>query len=144
MVRPGELVVIQRGMRFKVAFPDGPARGYIQEIFGSRFELPDLGPLGTHGLANPRDFETPVASFDVDQSPWRITYKYFVLSTSARDRADVLHATGYAAGSLPARRSTRPSMSLPGTESECRATSRRSYNSRDAATCPINMRSRTS
>ena len=27
MVRPGELVVIQRGMRFKVAFPDGPSRG---------------------------------------------------------------------------------------------------------------------
>ncbi|KAI0034570.1 Homogentisate 1,2-dioxygenase [Vararia minispora EC-137] len=75
MARSGELVVIQRGMRFKVAFPDGPSRGYIQEIFGSRFELPDLGPLGTHGLANPRDFETPVASFDVDQSPWKIVYK---------------------------------------------------------------------
>ena len=42
----------------------------IQEIFGSQFELPELGPLGTHGLANPRDFESPVASFDVDQSPW--------------------------------------------------------------------------
>ncbi|KAI0322556.1 homogentisate 1,2-dioxygenase [Amylostereum chailletii] len=75
MVRPGELVVIQRGMRFKVVLPDGPSRGYIQEIFGSRFVLPDLGPLGTHGLANPRDFETPVASFDVDQSPWQIIYK---------------------------------------------------------------------
>ncbi|ETW82786.1 homogentisate 1,2-dioxygenase A1 [Heterobasidion irregulare TC 32-1] len=73
MVRPGELVVIQRGMRFKVLLPDGPSRGYIQEIFGSQFELPELGPLGTHGLANPRDFETPVASFDVDQSPWEST-----------------------------------------------------------------------
>lgn len=27
MVRPGELAVIQRGMRFKVLFPDGPSRG---------------------------------------------------------------------------------------------------------------------
>jgi len=26
--------------------------------------LPDLGPIGANGLANPRDFETPVAWFD--------------------------------------------------------------------------------
>jgi homogentisate 1,2-dioxygenase len=45
----------------------------IQEIFGSQFELPDLGALGSHGLANPRDFESPVASFDIDQSPWKGT-----------------------------------------------------------------------
>ncbi|KAI0749402.1 homogentisate 1,2-dioxygenase [Daedaleopsis nitida] len=70
MARPGELVVIQRGIKYKVGLPDGPSRGYILEIFGSHFELPDLGPLGTHGLANPRDFESPVASFDIDQSPW--------------------------------------------------------------------------
>ncbi|TDL16947.1 homogentisate 1,2-dioxygenase [Rickenella mellea] len=75
MVRPGELVVIQRGMRFKVEFPDGPSRGYIQEIFGSHYELPQLGPLGANGLANPRDFEFPLASFDIDHSPWEIVYK---------------------------------------------------------------------
>ncbi|KAI0710241.1 homogentisate 1,2-dioxygenase [Earliella scabrosa] len=75
MVRPGELVVVQRGIKFKVGFPDGPSRGYILEVYGSHFELPDLGPLGTHGLANPRDFESPVASFDIDQSPWEIVYK---------------------------------------------------------------------
>jgi len=75
MVRPGELLVIQRGMRFRVAFPDGPSRGYIQEIYGSHYELPELGPLGANGLANPRDFEHPIASFDIDQSPWEIVYK---------------------------------------------------------------------
>ncbi|OJT12431.1 Homogentisate 1,2-dioxygenase [Trametes pubescens] len=75
MVRPGELVVIQRGIKYKVGLPDGPSRGYILEIFGSHFELPDLGPLGSHGLANTRDFESPVASFDLDQSPWDIAYK---------------------------------------------------------------------
>jgi homogentisate 1,2-dioxygenase len=42
----------------------------IQEIFGSSYELPELGPLGAHGLANPRDFETPVASFDIDATLW--------------------------------------------------------------------------
>ncbi|KII89653.1 hypothetical protein PLICRDRAFT_39775 [Plicaturopsis crispa FD-325 SS-3] len=75
MVRPGELVVIMRGMKFKVILPDGPSRGYIQEIFGSHYELPELGPLGANGLANARDFEHPVASFDIDQSPWEIVYK---------------------------------------------------------------------
>ncbi|THU86654.1 homogentisate 1,2-dioxygenase [Dendrothele bispora CBS 962.96] len=75
MVRPGELLVIQRGMKFKVTLPDGPSRGYIQEIYGSHYTLPELGPLGGHGLANPRDFEHPVASFDIDQSPWEVVYK---------------------------------------------------------------------
>lgn len=75
MVRPGELAVIQRGIKFKVLLPDGPSRGYIEEIYGSHYELPELGPVGGHGLANPRDFEFPVASFDLDQSPWEIAYK---------------------------------------------------------------------
>jgi len=75
MVRPGELCVIQRGMKFKVILPDGPSRGFIQEIFGSHYVLPELGPLGGYGLANPRDFESPVASFDLDQIPWGIVYK---------------------------------------------------------------------
>jgi homogentisate 1,2-dioxygenase len=48
----------------------------IQEIFGSHYELPELGPLGGYGLANVRDFESPLAHFDIDQSPWQITYKY--------------------------------------------------------------------
>ncbi|KAF9048822.1 homogentisate 1,2-dioxygenase [Panaeolus papilionaceus] len=75
MVRSGELCVIQRGMKFKVTLPDGPSRGYIQEIYGAHYTLPELGPLGGHGLANARDFEHPVASFDIDQSPWTIVYK---------------------------------------------------------------------
>ncbi|KXN84859.1 Homogentisate 1,2-dioxygenase [Leucoagaricus sp. SymC.cos] len=75
MIRPGELCVIQRGMKFKVILPDGPSRGYILEIFGAHFILPDLGPLGGNGLANPRDFESPTACFEIDQSPWEIVYK---------------------------------------------------------------------
>ncbi|KAK0476471.1 homogentisate 1,2-dioxygenase [Armillaria novae-zelandiae] len=70
MVRPGEFMVIQKGMKFKVSLPDGPSRGYVQEIFGSHFELPDLGPIGGHGMANPRDFEVPLASFEIDETRW--------------------------------------------------------------------------
>jgi homogentisate 1,2-dioxygenase len=75
MVRPGELVVIQAGIRFTVGLPDGVGRGYIQEIYGAHYELPELGPIGSNGMALPRDFEIPVASFDVDQSTWEMVVK---------------------------------------------------------------------
>lgn len=45
-VPPGEVCVVQCGIRFSVALPDGVARGYILEVFGSHFTLPDLGPVG--------------------------------------------------------------------------------------------------
>ncbi|ODA83288.1 hypothetical protein RJ55_01800 [Drechmeria coniospora] len=75
MVRPGELAVIQAGIRFRILLPDGPVRGYVQEIFGAHYHLPELGPVGSNGMALERDFESPVASFDVDESRWRMTYK---------------------------------------------------------------------
>jgi homogentisate 1,2-dioxygenase len=46
----------------------------IQELFGSHYELPELGPLGSNGMALPRDFEHPVASFDMDTSEWESKY----------------------------------------------------------------------
>ncbi len=63
---PGEVVVIPRGTRFKVEphHDDKELRGYICENYGAQFRLPDLGPIGANGLANPRDFETPVAWFE--------------------------------------------------------------------------------
>jgi homogentisate 1,2-dioxygenase len=57
---PGHIAVIPRGVRFRVEL-DGPSRGYVCENYGAAFKLPDLGPIGSNGLANPRDFETPVA-----------------------------------------------------------------------------------
>lgn len=82
MVRPGEICVIQAGIRFKVSLPDGPVHGYINEIFGSHWELPDLGPIGANGLAHPRDFETPFASFDIDSTPWTSKSSIFQPSPS--------------------------------------------------------------
>ncbi len=63
-VEPQEIAVIPRGVRFRTALPDGPARGYICENFGAPFKLPDLGPIGSNGLANPRDFQTPRARYE--------------------------------------------------------------------------------
>ncbi|XP_056595065.1 homogentisate 1,2-dioxygenase [Triplophysa dalaica] len=63
MVEPTEICVMQQGMRFTVDV-FGETRGYILEVFGAHFELPDLGPIGANGLANPRDFQTPVAWYE--------------------------------------------------------------------------------
>ena len=63
-VEPQEIVVIPRGLRFRVELPDGAARGYFCENFGSPLRLPDLGPIGSNGLANPRDFQTPTAWYE--------------------------------------------------------------------------------
>ena len=66
-VEPQEIAVIPRGIRFRVSLPDGAARGYVCENFGAFLRIPDLGPIGSNGLANPRDFLTPNAAFeDVD------------------------------------------------------------------------------
>ncbi|XP_016925352.3 homogentisate 1,2-dioxygenase [Drosophila suzukii] len=62
-VAPNEICVIPQGIRFAVNV-DSPSRGYILEVYDGHFVLPDLGPIGANGLANPRDFETPVAWFD--------------------------------------------------------------------------------
>ncbi|CAI9088739.1 OLC1v1023161C2 [Oldenlandia corymbosa var. corymbosa] len=68
-VVPGEVAVIPQGFRFVVDLPDGPSRGYVAEIFGNHFQLPDLGPIGANGLAAPRDFLSPVAWFEQTTCP---------------------------------------------------------------------------
>ncbi|MGO4581500.1 homogentisate 1,2-dioxygenase [Cupriavidus sp. 2TAF22] len=76
-VRPGEIAVIPRGMRWRVQLLDKIARGYVCENYGAPFRLPELGPIGSNGLANARDFKTPVASFEAPRSrPCRIVNKF--------------------------------------------------------------------
>ncbi|UQV43737.1 homogentisate 1,2-dioxygenase [Janthinobacterium lividum] len=66
-LEPQEIAVIPRGVRFRVTLPDGVARGYVCENFGTAFRLPDMGPIGSNGLANSRDFLTPHAAYeDID------------------------------------------------------------------------------
>src|ERR1700758_2224023 len=65
----GEIVIIPRGLRFRVELPDGPSRGYICETYGAMFRLPELGPLGANGLANTRDFLAPVAAYEDNKTP---------------------------------------------------------------------------
>ncbi|WP_295939636.1 homogentisate 1,2-dioxygenase [uncultured Xanthomonas sp.] len=75
-VAPQEIAVIPRGVRFRVELPDGPARGYVCENFGGLLRLPDLGPIGANGLANPRDFLTPVAAYEEDEGEFELIAKF--------------------------------------------------------------------
>ena len=75
-VAPGEIAVVPRGIKFRVELPDGPARGYICENYGALFRLPELGPIGANGLANPRDFLTPVAAYEDARRRFQLVAKF--------------------------------------------------------------------
>lgn len=64
LVRQNEITVIPRGIKYRVTLPEGkPCRGYMCELFQGHFRLPELGVIGTTGLATSYDFHIPKASF---------------------------------------------------------------------------------
>ena len=73
---PAEIVVIPRGVKFRVELPGGPARGYICENYGGAFRLPERGPIGANCLANARDFLTPVAAYEDKDTPTELIVKW--------------------------------------------------------------------
>jgi len=75
-LEPQEVAVIPRGVRFQVRLPDGAARGYVCENTGAPFRLPDLGVIGSNGLANPRDFRTPVAAYEDREGDMELLAKF--------------------------------------------------------------------
>ncbi|RED16571.1 homogentisate 1,2-dioxygenase [Parasphingopyxis lamellibrachiae] len=75
-VAPNEIAVIPRGLKFRVDLTDREARGYVCENYGAPFRLPDLGPIGSNGLANPRDFLSPVAAFEDSDEPVELIQKF--------------------------------------------------------------------
>ena len=75
-VEPQEIVVIQRGIKFLVEVLEGSSKGYLCEIYKNHFVIPDLGPIGSNGLANPRDFQTPVAWYEDTQDEWTVVNKF--------------------------------------------------------------------
>jgi len=77
LVEPTEILVIPRGIKFKVDLLDKQATGYILEVYGQHLELPGLGPIGSSGLANPRDFAAPEAWYeDLGDKAYRLRCKY--------------------------------------------------------------------
>lgn len=83
-VKPGDVCCLPRGLKFRLEIGESgtessaakSARGYICENYGQQFRLPDLGPIGANGLANPRDFETPVAWYEDIEGEFEIAAKF--------------------------------------------------------------------
>ncbi len=75
-VKPGEICLMPRGLKFRVVLPDGPARGYVAENYGAAFILPERGPVGSDGYANQRDFMAPVASHDDREGDFQLICKF--------------------------------------------------------------------
>jgi homogentisate 1,2-dioxygenase len=75
-VAPQQIAVIPRGLRVRVELSEGSARGYVCENFGAPLKLPDLGPIGANGLANPRDFQTPVAWYEDRAGDFELVAKF--------------------------------------------------------------------
>jgi homogentisate 1,2-dioxygenase len=76
IIEPQEIAVLPRGLKFRVELLDATARGYVCENHGSPLRLPDLGPIGSNGLANPRDFLAPVAQFEDRREPCTLVQKF--------------------------------------------------------------------
>ncbi len=75
-VQPGEIVVIPRGIKFRVELTEAQARGYICENYGSALELPERGPVGANGYANDRDFQYPVAAYEDRDGDYELLCKF--------------------------------------------------------------------
>jgi homogentisate 1,2-dioxygenase len=88
-VRPGEIAVLPRGLKFAVSLIDGAARGFALEVFGHGFRLPERGPIGANGLADERHFLAPVAAFEDRAAPG---YEIVAKHGGALFRATAAHA----------------------------------------------------
>ena len=92
-VEPNEIALIPRGVRFRVELPDGASRGYVCENFGALLRLPDLGPIGSNGLANARDFLTPHAAYeDIDGAAVEQNFELIAKFQGHLWRADIGHS----------------------------------------------------
>jgi len=99
-VEPQEIAVIPRGIRFRVELPDavedgGEARGYVAENFGAALRLPELGPIGSNGLANARDFLAPVAAYEDVHGDFELVAKFQGRLWSARIDHSPLDVVGW-------------------------------------------------
>ncbi|WP_353474368.1 homogentisate 1,2-dioxygenase [Salipiger sp. H15] len=75
-LEPKEIAILPRGLVYRVELIDGPARGFVCENYGQKFDLPGRGPIGANCMANRRDFKTPVAAFEDREARSRVVIKW--------------------------------------------------------------------
>ncbi len=102
-IKPGLIAVIPRGINFKIEILSSEAKGYLAENLGSPLSLPQLGPLGANGLANPRHFEYPVAAFEQGTKETALICKYQHQLWYAKGTHSPLNVVGWHGNYAPYR-----------------------------------------
>ncbi len=110
-VAPGEIALLPRGMAFSVAV-DGPTRAYVCENYGAPFRLPELGPIGSNGLANPRDFLAPVAAFEAQPRSVTMVKKFGGQLWQAPGCASPFNVVAWHGNLVPCKYDTRHFMTI--------------------------------
>jgi homogentisate 1,2-dioxygenase len=105
-VAPGEIALLPRGMAFSVALA-GPTRIYVCENYGAPFRLPELGPIGSNGLANARDFIAPHAAFEPELGPVQAVRKFGGKLWQATLAAGPFNVVAWHGNLVPCRYDTR-------------------------------------
>lgn len=100
-VSPGEILVIPRGMKFRIELPDGASRGYVCENHGACLRLPERGPVGSDGFANDRDFLAPVACYEEDEGEFELVCKFAGQLHRARLTHSPLDVVAWVGNSFP-------------------------------------------
>jgi homogentisate 1,2-dioxygenase len=100
---PGEIVLVPRGMKFRVDLPDGPSRGYVCENYGAPFVLPERGPVGSDGYANNRDFLAPVARYEDETGDFELVCKFGGHLYACRIGHSPLDVVAWVGNSVPYR-----------------------------------------
>ena len=100
-IKPGEIAVVPRGIKFKVTLLKGPARGYVCENYGAPFRLPELGPIGSQGLAQKRDFLAPVAAFEDKGGRCEVVCKFLGNLWAAEHRHSPLDTVAWHGNYVP-------------------------------------------
>jgi homogentisate 1,2-dioxygenase len=110
-VAPGQIALVPRGMAFKVAV-DGPTRAYVCENYGAPFRLPELGPIGSNGLANARDFQVPTARFESGQPGYEVVRKFGGRLWRSTQRQSPFNVVAWHGNLVPMRYDTRHFMTI--------------------------------
>ncbi|MBE9540174.1 MAG: homogentisate 1,2-dioxygenase [Proteobacteria bacterium] len=99
-LKPGEIAVIPRGMKFAVDLQGDTARGYLAENYGAPLTLAERGPVGANGYANDRDFLYPTAAYEDMEGDFELLCKFggnFFSASLGHSPLDVVAWTGNSA-----------------------------------------------
>ena len=86
-IEPHEIAVIPR-VCVSVTCLMAKRAATFYENFGVMLKLPDLGVIGSNGLANPRDFLTPTAWYEDREGDFQLVAKF---SGNLGVRRSVIH-----------------------------------------------------